>query len=152
MLLLGGCGGVEKPPTSRNDSLVVEVAGRWVQRQKKSHQQVVTTCWWWWWLVGGCRDKDWVKMTCSSLMLMVGGCDDKENPPTSCKDSLVVVVADRWVQRQRTSQKWLVLGCCWWLVGAETRVRPTNKSKRLVGGGCGLRCWGRGVGRYQGSF
>ena len=32
-LQVGGCGGDEKPPTSCNDSLVVEVAGWWVERR-----------------------------------------------------------------------------------------------------------------------
>ena len=51
------------------------------------------------------RAKNESEMTHSSWVMLVGGCDDKENPPKSRKDSLVVVVADRWVQRRRTSQK-----------------------------------------------
>ena len=39
------------------------------------------------------------EMTCSLLFSLVGGCEDEENPPTSHKDSLVVVVGGRWVER-----------------------------------------------------
>ena len=35
---------------------------------------------------------------------VVAEAGEEENPPTSRKDSLVVVVAHRWVERQRTSQ------------------------------------------------
>ena len=48
-------------------------------------------------------------LTRSLWFSLVGGCEDKENPPTSRKDSLVVVVAGRWVQRRRTSQNDLFL-------------------------------------------
>ena len=62
--------------------MVVEVAGRWVQKQKKSHQRVITTRWW--------------------LKLQVGGWNSEEKPPTSLYDSLVVVeVAVRWVEWRR---------------------------------------------------
>ena len=47
----------------------------------------------------GAETKNKSEMIRSLLLLMVGGCDDKENPPMSRKDSLVVAVAGRWVQR-----------------------------------------------------
>ena len=62
---------------------------------------LVGGCEWWWLLIGGWRDEEQAR---SSLFSVVGGWEDEENPPTSHKDSLVVVVAGRWVERQRTSQ------------------------------------------------
>ena len=35
-MLVGGWNDEEKPPTSCNNSLVIEVAGRWVERQRKA--------------------------------------------------------------------------------------------------------------------
>ena len=73
------------------------------------------------------------ELTRSSWFLLVGGCRHGEKPPTSHKDSLVVVVGSRWVQRRRTSQNDL-----FFMVDAGWEgVRPTNKSLRLVGGWSG---------------